>query len=123
MIQDNFARHTDHEIINDEQFEEMRDLLEEDFADLVQSYITDSQNRLLQLRTAQANNDNANGFEVAHALKGASATLGATHLAAISSQLQEVCRSNTISQHADTIEQAAIALQLVEQEIHQRLGQ
>ena len=68
MIQDNFARHTDHEIINDEQFEEMRDLLEEDFADLVQSYITDSQNRLLQLRTAQANNDNANGFEVAHAL-------------------------------------------------------
>lgn len=62
--------HQAEEIINHEQFEDMRDLLEEDFADLIQVYITDSQQRVSALRVAQQENDNANGFEVAHALKG-----------------------------------------------------
>ncbi len=41
---DNNTNHTiDGEIINLEQFEDMRDLLEEDFSELVQTYLTDSQ--------------------------------------------------------------------------------
>lgn len=111
------------EIINHEQFEEMRDLLEEDFAELVQTYITDSQQRIVTLRSALAADDNANGFEAAHALKGASANLGATQLVTLSGQLQEACRERNISQKADIIEQTATALARVEQEISQRLGQ
>ncbi len=113
----------DSEIINHEQFEEMRDLLEDDFAELLQTYIIDSQQRIVMLRTAQAANDNANGFETAHALKGASANLGATQLIELSGQLQELCRANKIGQQAALIEQTAVALQRVEQEINQRLGQ
>lgn len=113
---------TDNEIINHEQFEDMRDLLEEDFADLVQTYIIDSQQRIKLLHTAQAANDNNSGFETAHALKGASANLGATQLVALSGKLQEACREHTISRQTALIENISSALQLVEQEINQRLG-
>lgn len=119
----NMNANPDEEIINHEQFEDMRDLLEEDFAELIQVYITDSYQRITKLRTAQQENDNANGFEVAHALKGASANLGTTQLMSLSSQLQECCRERCVSEQAALIEDIAVALQRAEQEINQRLGQ
>ncbi|MBI0425177.1 Hpt domain-containing protein [Psychrobacter sp. NG27] len=114
---------TSEEIVNHEQFEDMRDLLEEDFVDLIQVYFKDSQQRIDTLRVAQQADDNANGFETAHALKGASANLGTTQLVRLSSQLQEHCRGRRISEHADLVEEIAIALQRAEQEINIRLGQ
>ena len=110
------------EIINDEQFDDMRDLLEEDFVDLIQVYFTDSRQRITDLRSAQQKDDNANGYEIAHALKGASANLGATQLMHLSGQLQEACRECLIAEQAQLIEAVAVALQRVEQEIKQRLG-
>jgi HPt (histidine-containing phosphotransfer) domain-containing protein len=119
----NITGQTDEEIINHEQFEDMRDLLEEDFVDLIQVYLNDSQKRVATLRVAQQADDNANGFETAHALKGASANLGTTQLVRLSSQLQERCRERRISEQASLIEKIAVALQRAEQEINQRLGQ
>ena len=113
---------TDDEIINDEQFDDMRELLEEDFVDLIQGYFTDSHERIVKLRRAQLEGDNANGYELAHALKGASANLGATQLMHLSGQLQEACRERLIGDQAGLIEDVAAALQRVEQEIKQRLG-
>ena len=110
------------EIINDEQFDDMRNLLEEDFVDLIQVYFTDSRQRITDLRSAQQKDDNANGYEIAHALKGASANLGATQLMHLSGQLQEACRERLIAEQAQLIEAVAVALQRVEQEIKQRLG-
>ena len=110
------------EIINDEQFDDMRNLLEEDFVDLIQVYFTDSRQRITDLRSAQQKDDNANGYEIAHALKGASANLGATQLMHLSGQLQEACRERLIGDNAELIEAVAVALQRVEQEINQRLG-
>ena len=118
----NMNTQTDDEIINNEQFNDMRDLLEEDFVDLIQVYFTDSQQRITDLRDAQQKDDNANGYEIAHALKGASANLGATQLMRLSGQLQEACRERLISEQAQLIEAVAVALQRVEQEIKQRLG-
>ena len=109
------------EVINHEQFIDMRDLLEDDFAELIQSYTTDSEQRIVALRTALANNDNANGFEAAHSLKGASATLGATQLEVLCGELQDRCRQQNIGAQATVIEKISIALQDVEQEINHRL--
>ncbi|WP_201557097.1 Hpt domain-containing protein [Psychrobacter sp. 72-O-c] len=119
----NNSSSADDEVINHEQFEDMRDLLEEDFADLVQNYIADSQQRIKLLRATQVANDNANGFEAAHTLKGASANLGATQLVALSGKLQDACREHTISKQAALIEKLSVALQHVEQEINLRLSQ
>ena len=114
---------TDGEIINTEQFEDMRDLLEEDFVDLIQVYFNDCRRRIPGLRQAQQEEDNAKGFELAHALKGASVNLGATQMTRLSSQLQELCRERLISEQASLIEDIAVALQRAEQDINQRLGQ
>ncbi len=113
---------SDNEIINHEQFEEMRELLEEDFEELIQTFITDSKQRVVLLENAQQSGDNANGFEIAHALKGASANLGATQLVALSDQLQASCRAHRISSQAKVIETTAMALSAVEREINKRLG-
>ena len=118
----NMNTQTDDEIINNEQFNDMLDLLEEDFVDLIQVYFTDSQQRITDLRDAQQKDDNANGYEIAHALKGASANLGATQLMYLSGQLQEACRERLIGDNAELIEAVAAALQRVEQEIKLRLG-
>ena len=119
----NMTANNNDEIVNTEQFEDMRDLLEEDFADLVQVYFTDAQQRIIKLRQAQQEEDNANGYELAHALKGASANLGTTQLMNLSSQLQELCREQRISEHSQLIEDIVIALDSAEQDINQRLGQ
>ena len=119
----NMTANNHDEIVNTEQFEDMRDLLEEDFADLVQVYFTDAQQRIIKLRQAQQEADNANGFELAHALKGASANLGTTQLMNLSSQLQELCREQRISDSTQLIEDIATALDSAEQDINQRLGQ
>ena len=119
----NMTANNNDEIVNTEQFEDMRDLLEEDFADLIEVYFTDAQQRIIKLRQAQQEADNANGYELAHALKGASANLGTTQLMNLSSQLQELCREQRISDSAQLIEVIAIALDSAEQDINQRLGQ
>ena len=114
---------TDDEIINTEQFEDMRDLLEDDFVDLIHVYFNDSHHRITKLRQAQQEEDNDNGYELAHALKGASINLGATQMTRLGSQLQELCRERLISEQAPLIEDIAVALQRAEQDINQRLGQ
>ena len=110
-----------HEIINHEQFEDMRDLLEEDFADLIQVYFNDSKQRLVTLRHALIQNDNAVGFDAAHALKGANANLGTTQVMVLSGQLQEACRANIIHAQALLIDALSAALEQAEQEIQQKL--
>lgn len=110
------------EVINHKQFEDMRDLFEEDFAELVRSYLIDSQQRIEVIQAAQVANDNSEGFEAAHALKGASASLGAMQIITLADQLEAHCREQNISQQAELIKQLSVALQRVEQEINQRLS-
>ena len=110
------------QILDEEQFADMCELLEEDFAGLLQTYFIDSSQRIELIRSAQASNDNANAFEAAHALKGASATLGAKQLELLCSQLQDRCREQKIAEQATLIEQISVALRDAEQEINHRMG-
>lgn len=109
-------------IIDNEQFEDMRELLEEDFDELVQTYLIDSQSRVLSLRQALNCGDDAQGFDIAHTLKGASANIGAPRLTECCALLQEACRQNTLSQQSALIERIADELNLATIEIRQRLG-
>ncbi len=109
--------------INTEQFEEMRDLLEEDFHDLVVTYMADSQARVAQLQQAQADNDNQAGFDVAHTMKGAGLNLGLTRLNALCLQVEDICRHQTIATEAaaELISQVAAEVEQSNQDIQQRL--
>ena len=125
MTLENRLNHQDFDpniVINDEQFEDMRDLLEDDFADLVKTFLTDCHQRLSVLNQAQQDNDNALGFETAHAMKGASANLGAELLMRLSSDFQEACRNQTISDLSALITKLSEALIQTETAVNQRLG-
>ncbi|WP_310734119.1 Hpt domain-containing protein [Psychrobacter sp. GP33] len=123
MVNAHSSKHSiDREIINIEQFEDMRDLFEEDFIELIQVYFTDSKQRIASLYSALTNNDNVAGFEAAHALKGGSANLGAIQLINLSDQLQSACSAQKIDQSRLLVEALALALKEVENEINQRLN-
>lgn len=91
--------------INLSQFEELKELLSEDFTDLMQTYMQDSLQRLSEMDTAYTNLDNRLGYNAAHSLKGASSNLGATELTELCYKLQEICRTGQIHRHQQLIEE------------------
>lgn len=92
-------------LINVTQFNELKELLEEDFADLIGAYVKDSETRIREMQEAFDSNDNRKGFEAVHSLKGASSNLGATKLTELCYELQEVCRANKINENQTLISQ------------------
>lgn len=104
------------------QFNELRDLLEDDFNDLIETYMQDSEKRVAEMQTALANDDNRLGFEAAHSLKGASSNLGAIRLTELCYQLQEIARGNQISKHAELVEEIATESQVVNTKIRELLA-
>jgi histidine phosphotransfer protein HptB len=83
--------------INQAQLQELRELLDDEFDTLIESYIADSKIRLKAVQHAFDHNDNAAGYEAIHSLKGASANIGATRLADMCLKLQMECKANRIS--------------------------
>lgn len=112
---------SNHDIIDQYQFSELQDLLEDDFTDLVKTYMSDSLTRIQEMRDAFQIDDNAKGYDAAHTLKGASANLGARRLTELCYQMQEACRNQQISHQGALIEEIADELELVHQEINIRL--
>ncbi|PID37536.1 MAG: hypothetical protein CR966_01390, partial [Pseudomonadales bacterium] len=82
--------------INEEQWEEMLDLLEEDFVELVEQYLVDSRARVETIEQAHKAANNELGLEEAHTLKGASANLGMDALAKYCFDMQNICHANMI---------------------------
>lgn len=91
--------------INLSQFEELRELLDDDFIDLIHTYMADSLQCLSKMDTAFANSDNLLGYNISHRLKGASSNLGATELTELCYKLQEICRTGQIHRHQQLIEE------------------
>lgn len=72
--------------INTQMIDELKELMEDDFSVLLETYITDSDERIDALQSAIIDNESEQVRELAHAFKGSSANLGA-------SQLSELCYS------------------------------
>lgn len=99
--------------INLSQFAELRDLLEEDLSELLQTYMQDSEQRLAEMQTALSEQNSRLGFEAAHSLKGASANLGATVLTELCSKLQEAFRHGQGDEQALLIDAATTESRIV----------
>lgn len=107
--------------INQTQFDELKDLLEDDFVGLITNYMTDSEKRIVEMQNAFESNDNRLGFESAHSLKGASSNLGATNLTEMCYQLQEICRGGQIHKHQQLIAEIKTECDAVNNEIKKQL--
>lgn len=105
------------------QFNELRELLEEDFVDLIHMYMKDSELRVQEMQNALTEQNNRLGYEATHTLKGASSNLGATHLTELCYQLQEACRNNQIEHQQVLIEAITTENQAVNAEIMTLISQ
>ncbi|HTR98096.1 MAG TPA: ATP-binding protein, partial [Bacteroidota bacterium] len=88
---------------------------------LVRSFLRDSAGRVEKLRDAVAGGDVRSFEEVAHALKGSSATLGVTPMHAIAERLQALGRAGTIAATAPLITELERELHLAEHRLERAL--
>ena len=88
--------------INTHMIDELKELMEDDFPVLIETYIEDGDERIESLQSAIDDNNSEQVREVAHAFKGSSANLGAT-------KLSEVCYSlENIGREAKLVEAQAV---------------
>lgn len=88
---DRFGQVIDHGVLND-----VRDLMEDDFADLVHRFILDAEDLLRQISRGLADGDPALVYRAAHTLKSSAASLGAMRLSEHAKQLEALGRAETL---------------------------
>lgn len=79
--------------IDTEQLAELKEVLEDEFGVLIDTYITDAQLRLRLIQQGINSQDYEAVRLAAHSLKGASANLGAIQLADLCEKLEHDCRT------------------------------
>lgn len=75
---------------------ELKDLMEDEFSLLIETYITDSDQRLTDLEQAIDGKNAEQIRELAHAFKGSSSNLGAQPLADICFELENMGRDGQV---------------------------
>jgi len=84
--------------LNMSQIDELKDLMEEAFADLVETYISDSEEKITRLRDAIEASDAPLSAEISHSLKGSSANICAEDLSELFKAIEDQARQDTLSQ-------------------------
>jgi HPt (histidine-containing phosphotransfer) domain-containing protein len=86
------------------QVQELKEIMEDAFDDLIATYIQDSEDKLKLLKQAVKNTDDEGISAVAHSLKGSSLNICAEDLSAIFKQIEDAGRAKDLS----TIEQLLV---------------
>lgn len=109
-------------ILNTELLEELKDVMEDGFGDLIHTYLSDSYSRLDALEKALADENPARFREFSHAFKGSSANLGAEALAAICYEAEKMGSTGNLTAAKPKLEQIRTAFQLVEVELNRLIN-
>ena len=97
--------------IDAEQLAELKEVLEDEFSVLIDTYLTDAQFRLQLIQNGINSHDYEAVRLAAHSLKGASANLGALLLAELCEKLEHDCK---VGQYSDS----SYILCTIEAELH-----
>lgn len=81
------------ESVNTAMLDELKELLEEGFLELVNRFLSDGQDRIEKITAAIKANDSESLYIQAHGLKGSSRNMGADTLADICDQLESMGQS------------------------------
>lgn len=101
------------ESVNKDMLNELKLLMEEDFHILIETYITDSDERLKALQVAISSQDCGEVRELAHSFKGSSANLGAQPLADICFKLETMGRESSLAGADDVYSRLKAEYQIV----------
>ena len=103
--------------IDAEQLAELKEVLEDEFSVLIETYVTDAQFRLQLIQNGINNQDYEAVRLAAHSLKGASANLGALILAQLCERLEHDCKVGQYNDLRECSEMVAQELKLIRQEL------
>lgn len=84
---------------------ELRDLMEEEFNDLMDTYLRDLPNHLARIQDARSAGDSESIWRIAHTLKAASGSIGALRIAELCRQLEMAGRDQAHQLMAPLLEQ------------------
>ena len=83
--------------INKSMIEDLKELMEEDFPVLIETFLTDCESRLVDLNKAISESNTTEIRELAHGFKGSSSNLGADKLSEISFTIETMGRENNLA--------------------------
>lgn len=84
--------HLDHSVLS-----ALRDVMEDEFPVLLETFLTDSAERLRQIRQALAQADSQALRLAAHSFKGSCSNMGAPLLAGLCKQLEDIARREQLA--------------------------
>ena len=93
--------------INEEMIKELREIMEEDFVELVSTYVSDSREKIRNLDAAFNTVNHENLRSLAHTLKGSSANLGAMALSSFCAELEGLAKEERSTEAENIIERIA----------------
>jgi HPt (histidine-containing phosphotransfer) domain-containing protein len=106
--------------LNISQIEELKDIMEDSFGDLVMTYLNDSDTKMMALKEAISSTDSLQVAELAHSLKGSSANVCAESLSALFKTVEDSGRAqklDDVSQVFEKIEQEFLLVKAQLQEL------
>lgn len=106
-----------HQHLDPETIVTLQEIMGDEFADLIETYIRDSKQRLDECAEALAREDAAGLHFASHALKGSSANLGATTLANLCSQIESATKKGDFRSATVPLQQIQLLYPKVTEEL------
>jgi len=91
------------ESINEEMIGSLREIMEDDFPVLVETFLTDCAERIVDLNSAISSSNSVDVREISHGLKGSCSNLGADRLAEIGYVLETMGRTESLTGAEDEL--------------------
>lgn len=79
------------------QINELKDLMEDAFEDLINTYVEDSDEKIALLQSAISHQDKEKIAEISHSLKGSSANICAEFLSGLFKQVEDQARAENLT--------------------------
>ena len=100
------------------QINELKDLMEDAFEDLINTYVQDSDEKIVLLQSAINNQDSNKIAEISHSLKGSSANICAEFLSGLFKQIEDQARSENLDNIKQPFDLAEDEYQQVRSELN-----
>ncbi|MEH6346612.1 MAG: Hpt domain-containing protein [Bermanella sp.] len=100
------------------QINELKDLMEDAFEDLINTYVEDSDEKIALLQSAINNKDRHKVAEISHSLKGSSANICAEFLSGLFKQVEDQARAENLTNIEQPFALAQDEYQQVRGELH-----
>jgi HPt (histidine-containing phosphotransfer) domain-containing protein len=109
--------------LDNEMLSDLKDIMEEDYPVLLETYLADAIVRLGSIDTAACENNSNNLMESAHSFKGSSSNIGASRLAFLSSNVESLAKQERLEQALPIIAQLHEEYEAVKKLLEQELSQ